>query len=170
MMGVDINKVPAFYQGYVRQTGNGKLVPMLLKSGDDLVETCKSLTEAKALYRYAEGKWSIKDLVQHMIDSERVFVYRALRFSRNDNTELSGFDQDHYVPEAKADNRPLHQLLTEFNNLRASTIDFFSALGDEERERTGVSNGVEMSVEMLGLIISGHTFHHLNIIKEKYLK
>ncbi len=169
-MAVDINKVPEFYQPYFKSIGSSELVPLLLKSGDDLMELLKSINDEKAHHRYAEGKWSIKDVVQHMIDSERVFVYRAMRFARNDKTELSGFDQDDYVPEAKADHRTVHQLLTEFMNLRAATIDFYSSLSQEYRERTGKCNGVEMSVEMIGYIISGHLLHHISIIEERYLK
>lgn len=169
-MAVDINKVPEFYQTYFKQIGNSELVPLLLQSGDHMMELLKSINDEKALYRYADDKWSIKDVVQHMIDSERVFVYRAMRFARNDKTELSGFDQDDYVLEANADHRTVHQLLTEFMNLRASTIDFFSSLSKEYRDRVGKSNGVEMSVEMLGYIISGHLLHHISIIEERYLK
>lgn len=169
-MNFKLEDVPQFYQNYIQKVGNAELVPSLLSSGDQFVETCKKMSDNQALYRYAEGKWSVKDMIQHMIDSERIFVYRVLRFARNDSTELSGFEQDDYVPEANADARPLHQLLSEFTNLRASTIDLFSSLGEKERARTGFSNKVEMSVEMLGYIIVGHTIHHHTILKERYIK
>lgn len=169
-MKVDLNDVPEFYRPYMKQIGDAELVPLLLKSGDDLVTLCKNLTEQQSLYRYDVGKWSVKDVIQHLIDAERVFAYRAMRFARNDSTELSGFDQDDYVPEANADARPLHQLLSEFTNLRASTIDLFSSLGEESRKRRGISNKVEMSVNTIGYIISGHTLHHLVILKERYFK
>lgn len=169
-MAVDINKVPEFYQTYFKSIGSSELVPLLLKSGDDLMELLKSINDEKALYRYDENKWSIKDVVQHAIDAERVFAYRAMRFARNDKTDLHGFEQDDYVPEANADARTVHQLLTEFMNLRASTIDFYSSLTQEVRERSGTSNNTEMSVEMIGYIISGHLLHHISIIEERYLK
>lgn len=169
-MKIDINNVPEFYRPYFKSIGNGELVPLLLSSGDGLMELLKSINDEKALFRYADGKWSIKDIVQHMIDSERVFVYRAMRFARNDKTELHGFEQDDYVPEANADGRTVHQLLTEFMNLRASTIDFFASLDDDKRKREGLSNGVSMSVEVIGFIISGHLMHHTSIIEERYLK
>lgn len=169
-MKVDINEVPEFYRGYIQQVGDAELVPLLIRSGDELVSICKNLTENQALYRYDTDKWSIKDIIQHLIDAERVFAYRALRFSRNDFTELEGFEQDDYAKDAEADKRTLHQLLNEFNNLRASTVDFFSSINEERRKRKGVSSKVEMSVEVLGYIISGHTLHHLNVIKEKYFK
>ncbi|MEP1032858.1 DinB family protein [Ekhidna sp.] len=167
---VDLEKVPEFYRGYIKAAGNGDLVPLLLKSGDDFITFCRSLTEQQGLYKYEPDKWSIKDIILHLIDSERVFAYRALRFARNDKTELSGFDQNIYVPEAKADDRTIYNMLTEFTNVRAATVDMFSSFNEGMRERTGVASGVEMSVEMLGYIISGHLIHHMNVIQERYTK
>jgi len=169
-MNIDLNQVPEFYRRYVEQLGDGGIVPLLLKTGDDLVSTCRDLTDAQALYEYAPEKWSIKDIIQHLIDAERVFVYRAMRFARNDQTELSGFDQNDYAGDGQADKRTVHQLLSEFTNRRASTIDFFTSLDEERRGRSGKSSGVVMSVEVLGYIISGHTVHHIKEIKEKYFK
>lgn len=167
---VDIDKVPEFYRGYIKAAGSGELVPLLLKSGDDFITFCRSLTEQQGLYKYAPDKWSIKDIILHLIDSERVFAYRALRFARNDKTELSGFDQNIYVPEGNADARTIHNLLAEFTNVRAATVDMFSSFNDDIRQRSGVASGVEMTVEMLGYIISGHLIHHMNIIHERYSK
>ncbi|MEQ8904567.1 DinB family protein [Ekhidna sp.] len=167
---IDIQKVPEFYQGYVLSLGEGELVPLLLKTGDDFIEFGRKLTEAQGLYRYEEGKWSIKEVIQHVIDAERVFTYRAMRFARNDKTELHGFEQNDYVPESYADKRTIHSLMTEFTNLRASTVDLFTSFSEDIRQRRGVSNKVEMSVEALGYIISGHVNHHLNIIYERYSK
>ena len=167
---VEIEKVPEFYRGYIKAAGKGGLVPLLLKSGDDFITFCRGLTEQKGLYKYAPDKWSIKDVILHLIDAERVFGYRAMRFARNDKTELSGFDQNAYVPEAKADDRTIHNLLSEFTNVRAGTVDMFSSFSADVRQRTGIAGGVEMSVEMLGFIISGHLIHHMNIIQERYTK
>ena len=169
-MNFTINHVPDFYHNYIRKTEGRALIPLLIDSGHLLEATCGDLDDEKSLFRYASGKWSIKDLIQHLIDSERVFVYRAMRFARNDKTALSGFDQDDYVPEANADTRPLEQLLSEFKSLRASTIVFFDSLHRDHLSRIGVSNGVEMSVEMIGYIIAGHTLHHLHIITERYIQ
>jgi len=165
---IAIEQIPPFYQGYVKALGSGELVPLLLKTGDDFLELGKSLTEAQGNYRYEEGKWSIKELTQHIIDSERIFAYRALTFARNDQTELPGFEQNDYVPESFAEQRSIHSLMTEFTNVRAATVDLFASFSDEVRKRSGVSNGVEMSVEALGYIISGHLKHHINIIHERY--
>lgn len=167
---IDIKEVPEFYQGYVRTLGDGELVPLLLKSGDDFIGFCRNLTEVQGRYKYAPDKWSIKDVILHLIDSERVFAYRALRFARNDKTELSGFEQNDYVPEAHADERTIHNLLSEFTNVRAATVDLFSSFNEEIRKRSGIANGVEMSVEALGYIISGHLVHHMNVLNERYTK
>ncbi|WP_420575572.1 DinB family protein [Ekhidna sp.] len=167
---IDLVNVPEFYQGYVKSLGQGDLVPLLLKTGDEFIEFGRGLSEAQGAYRYAEDKWSIKEVIQHVIDSERIFAYRALRFARNDKTEIPGFEQNDYVPESNADNRPIHGLMTEFTNVRASTVDLFTSFTNEMKQQTGVSNKVEMSVEALGYIISGHQNHHLTIIYERYSK
>ncbi len=167
---IELEKVPEFYRGYIKAAGGGELVPLLLKSGDDFIEFCRRLTEQQGLYKYQPDKWSVKDIILHIIDAERVFAYRAMRFARNDQTELSGFNQNDYVPEANADDRTIHNLLSEFTNVRAASVDMFSSFDDEIRQRTGIASGVEMSVEMLGYIISGHLRHHMNIIKERYTK
>lgn len=167
---VDIQKVPEFYRGYVEAAGKGELVPLLLKTGDDFIHFCRCISEQQGLYKYAPDKWSIKDIILHVTDSERIFAYRALRFARNDKTELSGFEQNDYVPEANADTRSIHNLLTEFTNVRASTVDLFSSLSDEQRKREGVACGVLISVEAIGYIISGHLVHHMNVITERYTK
>lgn len=169
-MKVDINDVPEFYRPYMSYVGEEELVSLLLSSGIELHETCQTLSEEKSLYRYEKGKWSIRDVVQHLIDSERIFSYRVMRFGRNDQTELSGFDQDQYVIDAKADQRTLEDLLREFGNVRATTVDLFKSLGEKELSRTGVSNQVKMSVATIGYIIAGHTLHHLRVIKDRYLK
>lgn len=165
---IDIEQVPEFYRGYIKAAGKGELVPLLLKSGDDFISFCRSLTEQQGHYKYAPDKWSIKDIILHIIDAERMFAYRALRFARNDKTELVGFEQNDYVPEANADSRSIHNLLSEFTNVRAATVDMFSSFSEEVRKRKGIASGVEMSVEVLGYIISGHLIHHMNVIQERY--
>ena len=169
-MTVDINKVPEFYRPYFKGIGEEEgIIELLERSGSECSELIGSLPEEKGSFRYAEGKWSIKDLVQHVIDAERVFAYRVMRFARNDKTDLPGFEQDDYVEIASADRRTLQDLLSEFETLRRSTLHLFSGLTGEDLKRTGTANGFEMSVEMVGYIISGHLLHHLRIIRERYL-
>lgn len=120
-------------------------------------------------FAYAEGKWTLKELLQHLIDAERIFIYRALRFSRNDQTELAGWDEELYAKEYFLSDVSLKTLLEEFDFLRKSNILFFGNLKEEILSRKGVANGNEISVETIGKLIVGHNIHHLNIIRERYL-
>lgn len=168
-MKFTLEQVPQFYQGYVSHVVDKELVTELKSSRDQFVSLCQGLSESQSLFRYAEGKWSIKDMILHLVDAERVFAYRAVRFARNDKTELSGFDQDDYANAAFADKFSLQELIDSYSNARLSTLDLYSSLSESELLRTGKSNGSEMTVEMIGFIISGHTYHHINVIKDKYL-
>lgn len=120
-------------------------------------------------YRYAEGKWTIKDIIQHVIDTERIFAYRALRIARGDKTPLPGFEESDYGHEAGADRRHLQELLTELSMVRQSSIFLFKSLRDEELKRTGTASGYTVSARALGFILIGHQNHHINIFKERYL-
>ena len=129
----------------------------------------RSLTEDELLYRYAEGKWTIKEIVQHLSDDERIYAYRALRFARNDRTELPGFDQDDYTSVAGANDRGLDDLLTELATVRAATLSLYSGLSNETLSRTGIADGNVMSVRAIAYHIAGHELQHINIIRERYL-
>jgi uncharacterized damage-inducible protein DinB len=120
-------------------------------------------------YRYAEGKWTIKDIIQHLIDVERIFAYRALRFSRGDTTELPGFDESAYADTAHANKRHLKDLLTELATVRQSTMQLFGSFDEEELLRRGVASNNMVSVRALGFIIIGHQNHHMKIFQERYL-
>jgi len=120
-------------------------------------------------YRYAEGKWTIKDIIQHLIDSERIFAYRALRFSRYDKTELPGFDENHYVEHAYANKRHMKDLLTELSTVRHATMQMFSSLNEEQLLRSGIASGHNVSVRALGFMTIGHQNHHMKIFQERYL-
>jgi uncharacterized damage-inducible protein DinB len=128
-----------------------------------------SLQEEKLLFRYAEGKWSIKEILVHIIDDERIYSYRALRFARNDKTELPGFEQDDYSFYSKANERNIENILEEYESVRKSSITLFKNISDDAFLRTGVANGNKVSVRALIYHIAGHELHHLNIIKERYL-
>jgi uncharacterized damage-inducible protein DinB len=137
-----------------------------LKSTKDLI---LSLPEEKLLYRYAEGKWTIKEVLVHIIDDERIYSYRALRFARNDQTELPGFEQDDYARYSGANARGIKDILKEYAAVRNSTIAFFNGLDEEAFTRAGVANKNLVSVRALAYHIAGHEMHHINIIKERYL-
>jgi uncharacterized damage-inducible protein DinB len=127
------------------------------------------LTEEQLLHRYAEGKWNIKEIILHLIDTERIFSYRALRFARFDKTELPGYDENLYASNSKATERSIRSLLEEYAVVRTATVALFSNLDSSVLENKGVANGVEMSVSALGFAILGHERHHLKIIEERYL-
>ena len=129
----------------------------------------RSLPAEKLEYRYAPGKWTIKEILLHITDAERIFVYRALRFARNDATPLTGYDQDPYVAASNPRGRSIDDLLEEFAHVRRSTISFFSSLDDEAWMRSGTANNAHVTVRALAYIIAGHELHHLKIITEKYL-
>lgn len=161
--------VPPFYQGYVNQVESDELIQELIKNGNETLELFRSIHEKLGDHAYAEGKWTIKELIAHIIDAERVFAYRALRFSRNDQTELPGFDEQLWAPESNASNRKLFKLAEEFANVRASTIDLFGSFSEEMLQRSGKANGNSMTVEAIGFVTVGHEIHHRNILLERYL-
>jgi len=158
-----------FYMAYIKSLGNVDLFEILDASLEEIVTTLKDLPEEKLTYRYAEGKWTIKELVQHIIDAERVMSYRALRFSRNDATELQGFNEDWYVENSNGNDRNFDDLLEEFVNIRKASISLFKSFKPEMHLLTGKANGHPISVRALGFIIAGHQMHHLNVIKKLYL-
>ncbi|QOW12024.1 DinB family protein [Kaistella flava (ex Peng et al. 2021)] len=138
-------------------------------SGNQTIELYQQLSNKQADFAYAEGKWSLKILLQHLIDAERIFVYRALRFSRNDKTELAGWDEEEYANNYFLEERNVKSLIEEFDYLRKSTILFFENLNPTVLSKTGIANNNEISVETIGKLVVGHNIHHLNIIKERYL-
>ena len=138
---------------------------------DQIVDTArllKPLDESKALHRYAPGKWSVKEVVGHLSDSERVFAYRALRMGRGDTTPLSGFDENAYVPTGRFDARPLADILHEFESVRAASLALFRGMDDEALLRRGTANDKSVSVRALAWIIAGHELHHRRLLIERY--
>ncbi len=171
MSQLNQNEYHHYYKVYIDQVySNGKTIVENLE--DTLTIFLSTLSEIpvnKHEYRYAEGKWSIKELIQHLIDSERVFTYRALRFARNDATELGGFEQDDYVAVFEANTRDFYELLEELEMTRKSTVLLFKSFGQKELLRVGIASDNQMSVRALGYVISGHLVHHFQVIKERYL-
>jgi hypothetical protein len=158
-----------FYASYVEALGKVDLFEVLKTSSEDLITTLQKLPEEKLVFRYEEGKWTIKELVQHIIDAERVLSYRALRFSRNDATDLPGFDENWYVVNSNGNDRNISNLIAEFEHLRKASIALFESFTAEMLLLSGSANEHDMTVRALGFIIAGHQMHHLKIIKEKYL-
>jgi uncharacterized damage-inducible protein DinB len=166
----DLNTVPKFYQGYVENVKHLDVMDALTQSSKSAIEIIRSIPESKGTFRYAEGKWSIKELINHMIDVERIMAYRALRFARNDKTDLPGFEENDYAPEANAHGRSIQHLADEAERARLTTIDLFKSFTPEMLMREGTANKNKLSVLNLGYIIPGHETHHRKILVERYLK
>lgn len=166
---VGTHEYAPFYSQYIKLLGEVDLIEVLETSLKDLISTLENLPEEALTYRYAEGKWTIKELVQHIIDAERVLSYRALRFSRKDTTNLPGFDEDWYVANSNGNERNFKDILQELIHVRNSTILLFKSFKQEMLLIIGTASNSDMTVRALGFIIAGHQIHHLRIIKEKYL-
>lgn len=148
---------------------NYSLVEELEISVHNFIHFVREIPMDKYDYRYAEGKWTIKDIIQHLIDSERVFAYRALRFSRGDETALPGFDENSYAKNANGANRSINDLLTEMSALRHANIMMFKSFSPEALLRKGTASGYTVSVRAFGFLIIGHQNHHMKVFRERYL-
>lgn len=137
--------------------------------GEKTVNIYKNLKADQVDFAYAPGKWTIKEVLQHIIDAERIFAYRALRFARKDKTELAGWDEELYAKHYFSAERTLESLIAEFEAVRKSSLIFFEHLNEEQLAENGIANGNVISVETIGKLIIGHNIHHLNIIEERYL-
>jgi len=148
---------------------DGLVLEHLSYNANKLVEFIQSLPAEKLTYRYAENKWTIKEILVHIIDDERIYVYRALRYARNDKINLPGFEQDDYAFNSFANERDMKSIIDEYISVRDSTIAFFNGLDNKVLKRTGIADGNLMSVRAAAYHIAGHELHHINIMKEKYL-
>lgn len=157
-----------YFETYVSKVESEDIMQELMDSSP--LEYYKSIPEHAWANRYSEGKWSIKEVLMHIMDTERIFGYRALRISRHDKTPLAGFDQDVYVPHYNVDNRSIASLIEEYEAVRANTRSMFSNFSDDQYKQVGVASDNNVSVHALAFLISGHEKHHIDIIKDKYLK
>jgi hypothetical protein len=162
-----IQKMPEFFDRYINQVDDLDIVEALSQSLD-LFKQEKDKLEQLGQSVYEPGKWSIKDILQHIIDNERIQSYRALRFARGDKSLLPGYDEGPYAMNAKADGRELDELLMEFEMVRKGSIILYKSFDDHMLDREGVCFNKEISVLALGFVLVGHQLHHLKVIKEKY--
>jgi len=160
------NEYADFYADYVAHVPDGPIEEFLRKQWDELVAFLQSAPEEEASRPQGDGKWSIKQVLGHLCDTERVLSYRMLRFARGDNKELEGFEQDDYVPAGDFNSRVRHDLMVEFKNIRGATIALVGSISPEAELRTGVANGNPVSVRALAYIIAGHAQRHLKLMKE----
>jgi len=158
-----------YYANYIRNVPDDAIKAF----GDQLDTTnafFKSIPKDKIDYKYADGKWSIKEIVGHLIDNERVMSYRALAISKNEKQSLPGFDQDDYIRKSNYSKRNYSELVEELKKIREANILMFKDFSEEILDRRGVANNSEVTVRAILFIIAGHELHHINVIKEKYLK
>lgn len=163
------NEYDAYYERYVSLVEETDIVSALENQSDELRNLLADIAEEKSFHAYAEGKWTIKELVGHMIDGERIFAYRALRIGRADLTPLEGFEQDGYIENANFNERTLLELTEELSLLRRANNLFFKNLSDAAWLRVGTASDAPVSVRALAYIMVGHIRHHANILRERYL-
>lgn len=158
----------AEYYGKYISLVDGDVLPILESQPAELSGIFGKLPEEKGTYAYESGKWTLKEVLSHLIDGERFFAYRMLRISRGDKTPIEGFEQDDYIENSNANNRRFAELLDEFDLQRRSNLLFVNNLSDEATMRLGTASGYTVSVRALVYIMAGHVTHHVNILKERY--
>jgi uncharacterized damage-inducible protein DinB len=163
------NEFAPYYGPYIAQVPDGDVATTLTRQFDATRALLSPLPEEKGTYAYAPGKWSIKQLLGHLIDSERVFAYRALRIGRNDKTPLPGYEQDDYVAFGNFNARSLSSLLEEFTAVRNASVHLFTHFTDDQWLRRGTANNNEVTARALAYIIAGHELHHVGILRTRYL-
>lgn len=165
----DLSTVPEWYHRYINQVQEEDLDKAIQTNTETSIQFLHSIPEEKWNHRYADDKWSIKEMIQHIIDAERIFSYRALCFARGEKTSLPGFEENDYAAASKADTRSKEELIEEFETVRKSIQQLFNSLDEEQLHSVGVANNNLISVNAIGFIIPGHVQHHINILRERYL-
>jgi hypothetical protein len=158
-----------YYRKYVALVPETDVLRSLEVQMDELSELVKDVPEDRGTFAYDEGKWTIKEVLSHLIDAERIFAYRAFRIARGDKTPIEGFEQDGYIENSHANRRSFPELIEEFALLREANLMFFRNLEDSDWLRTGTANSVDVSVRALAWIMAGHVRHHIGILSSRYL-
>jgi hypothetical protein len=169
MMRPEKAEYAEYYERYVSLIEENDIVAVLENQQSEMLEVFQQIPEERSLYAYAEGKWSIRELIGHLTDGERIFAYRALRISRGDKTPIEGFEQDGYIENSNFKNTPLSELTGELLLVRKANLIFFKNLSSEAWVRTGTASGNPVSVFALAYIMAGHVRHHMQILNERYL-
>jgi arylsulfatase A-like enzyme len=157
-----------YYDRYIRLVKGDDALPTLETHLDRWLPTLRRISEAQGLHRYAPGKWSVKEVLGHVCDGERVFCYRALRFARADQTPLPGFDENAWVPASASDRRPIGEIVDELQAVRAASVALFRAMDQDMLARRGKANDQAISARALAWIIAGHAMHHQAGLRENY--
>lgn len=166
----DLEEFPVYMRSYVQLIPEGDIIQILNGQIVSTQEIFSAVTEKQAEYRYAEGKWTLSEVLGHLTDTERIMNYRILRIARGDKSPLMGFDENEYVQEASFNERPIADLLEDYQNVRRATISLLKGLPQKSLQNKGNANGFEVTVETIAYMIAGHELHHIKIIQEKYLK
>lgn len=165
----DLSRVPEFFYNYINQVPDNDLMTAFKNQSPKTISFFENIPANKIDYVYADGKWTIREMLQHVIDAERVFSYRALRFARKDATPLPSFDENLFAETAKADKRNWNDLLEEFKTVRKATECLFGSFDDDQLDASGVSGNKSIYVLAIGYISVGHALHHVSLIKKRYL-
>jgi uncharacterized damage-inducible protein DinB len=159
----------SYQKTYVNLVNGDDLIAQLEKNKNETIALLSKLPKEKINYRYAEGKWSIPEIIVHIIDSERIFSYRMLCFSRGEKTSLPGYEENDYAAESEASSRSLENIIEEYSHVRNATISLLKSFSEKQYLRKGRANNNDSSVQILSYMLAGHEIHHMNVIKEKYL-
>ena len=162
------DEIPSHYVGYIKRVPEPDPVMVCASQIEETAALLRGLSETDALYRYERGKWSIKEVVGHLADTERIMSYRALRIARGDATPLPSFDENAYVPVAKFDGRSLTDLVGELRTVRAATLALLRTFDADAWRRRGTASGKPVSVRALGFMIPGHERHHVEVLRTRY--
>jgi len=158
-----------YYKSYAKYVEDEDLLAALSKQSLSTLNWLNALPDKIEDHSYQEGKWKLKEVVGHLCDSERIFAYRAMRFARNDKTELPGFDEKSYTPESDYGTRTLKDIIEEWKTIRSATISLFSSMSEQAIDRSGLANGVMVSPRIILFFIIAHERHHLQVMKDRYL-
>jgi uncharacterized damage-inducible protein DinB len=161
---------PDYFNNYIKLIPELNIMELMLIKHYETIDLITSIDEETQHYRYEEDKWNIKEIIQHLIDCERIFAYRALSIARGEKQSLPGFDENNYAVNSHATRRNMNDLAREFSVLRASSIELFKSFSNAELDFVGLANGKSVTVRALLFATLGHEIHHMNIIEERYLK
>jgi hypothetical protein len=160
---------PDYYENYIPLVKNNSIIEALNENEVEIRKFFASIPSSKENHAYQIGKWTIKQILGHIIDTERIFSYRALRYARKDQTLLPSYEHDDYVKNAELEKRNLQDLINEFETVRRSTLSLFNSFGSEALLRTGNTPAGQATVLAVGYTICGHAIHHMNVVRERYL-
>ena len=165
----DPSEYPSFYAGYIAQVPDGDVVEALIGGAEIAAALLHDVSESQGGHAYAEGKWTLKEVLLHCADAERIFAYRALRIARGDTTPLPGWDESTYAPMSGANAREMGSVMNELESVRDASVTLFEGLPAEAWSRGGEANGRPVTVRAIAWITAGHLLHHLEVIQERYL-